>query len=279
VWWSFTPNSKGTLDANTAGSTYDTLLSVWTGKRGALVNFACNDNVSATDKTSALAGLPVKAGTTYYIEVIQSGALDTGGSLHLAVVFHTAAVSVPFVSVGAYDGWLLETTDGSLIAGTANTTSTDLIVGNTPNGRRYRSILSFNTALPANAIIISAVVTLKLAFLSNPSPFDIYTGVVVDIRKPFYGTSVKLQLADFNAGSSLKTAGTITEPATPTTTYSASLLPAAFPFINRSGTTQFKLRFPGDDYDRDVYFAVHFFSGNAATVSLRPVLVVTYYIP
>jgi hypothetical protein len=63
VWWSFTSNSKGTLDANTAGSNYDPLLAVWTGERGALVNAACNDNVSATDTTSTVSGLNVTACT------------------------------------------------------------------------------------------------------------------------------------------------------------------------------------------------------------------------
>ena len=279
VWWRFTPNSKGTLDANTIGSDYNTLLAVWTGTRGALVNAGCNDDVSASDNTSALSAMPVTAGKTYYIEVIQSGDLDTGGSLHLSVVFNSFAVSVPFTSVGAYDGWLLETRDGSLVAGTANAIDSILIVGNTPNGRRYRSFLSFNTILPANAVIISAVVNLRMSSITNPNPLDTYAGIRVDIRKPYFGTSLKLQLADFNASSSLQSAGSIPKPATPDSVYSASLLPAAFKYINRAGTTQFRLRFPGDDIGNDLYNTIKFYSGNTFMVSMRPTLVVTYYIP
>jgi hypothetical protein len=281
VWWKFTPNSNGRLDTiSTALSDYDTLLAIWTGKRGALVPVACNDNASATDNTSLISNLNVKAGTTYYIEVIQPGALDTGGNLKLSVHFTTFAVSLPFVSVGAYDGYLLETSDGSLKAASSNTTDSILIVGNTPNGRRYRSFLSFDTSLlPDNAVIISAVLTLKMSSITNPTPFDTYAGVTVDIRKPYYGTSIKLQLADFDAASSLKSAGTISEPVTPTSPYVASLLATAFPYINKTGTTQFKLRFPGDDIGNDLLNAIKFYSGNASTVSFRPTLVVTYYLP
>jgi hypothetical protein len=275
VWWKFTPNSPGSLQASTAGSNYDTLLDIWTGTRGALVNAAC----TSVANTALVNPLQVKPGTTYYIEVIQPGALDTGGTLNLSVTFVTAAVAVPFVSVGAYDGWLLETTDGSSKAGSSNTTDSILIVGNTPNGRRYRSFLSFNTALPSKAVIISAVITLKMSSISNPTPYDFYTGLLVDIRKPYFGSSVKLQLADYDAASSLKSAGTISEPATPNSPYVASLLPTAFPFINRAGTTQFRLRFPGDDIDNDLYDTIKFYSGDATTVSFRPTLVVTYYIP
>jgi hypothetical protein len=280
VWWKFTPNAPGSLTVNTATSDYDTLLAIWTGTRGALVPVACNDNVSGTDSTSLISGLLVKPGVTYYIEVIQPGALDTGGNLVLSVNFTTAAQTVSFVSVGAYDGWLLETTDGSLKAASANTTDSTLIVGNTPNGRRYRSFLSFNTALPSNAVIISAVITLKMADISNPTPYDFYSGLNVYIRKPYYGTNVKLQLADFNATSSLATAaGIISEPATSTSPYVASLLPAAFPYINKSGTTQFMLHFPGDDIGNDLYDTIKFYSGDASTVSFRPTLAVTYYTP
>jgi len=276
VWWKFTPNSPGALSASTASNDYDTLLDIWTGTRGALVNVAC----TAVANTALVSPLQVKPGTTYYIEVIQPGALDTGGALNLSVGFASSAVSVPFVSVGAYDGWLLETKDGSNKAASSDATDATLIVGNTPNGRSYRSFLSFDTALPSNAVIISAVITLKKSSISVPSPYDTYSALNIYIRKPYYGSNVKLQLADFNASSSLSTAaGAISEPATPTSPYVGSLLPAAFPYINKNGTTQFMLHWPGDDIGNDLYDTITFFSGDASTASFRPSLVVTYYIP
>jgi len=276
VWWSFTPNSKGDLAIDTTGSNYATRVAVWTGKRGALVNVGCN--------ASTLTLSPVTAGTTYYIEVVQPGSLGTGGSLDLSVVFNTAAVSATYVSVGAYDGWVLETGDGTNKGGSLDSTSSILIVGNMSNGRRYRSFLSFNTKFPtpdiaANAKIISAVVSLTVSSISNPDPLDIYPGLKVDMRKPYYGSSIKLTASDFQASSQMDPAGTILKPSTPTSVYSASLLPAAFAYINRTGTTQFELHFPGDDIDNDLFDNIKFYSGDAPTASFRPTLVVTYYIP
>ena len=283
VWWTFTPNSTGALAVSTSGSNYDTLLAIWTGTRGHLVPVTggCNDNVNPPPDYTSAVNLPsVVPGTKYYIEVVQPGSLNTGGSLNLSVTFASLAQSASFISVGAYDGWLLETTDGSLKAASANTTDSTLIVGNTPNGRRYRSFLSFDTSpLPNNAVIISAVITLKMSSISTPTPFDTYSGLNVDIRKGYYGASVLLQLADFSASNSLTTAGTISEPATPTSPYVAALIPAAFPYINKASTTQFKLRFPGDDIGNDLYDTIKFYSGDASTVSFRPTLVVTYYTP
>ena len=281
VWWSFTPNSTGTLDVNTAGSSYDTLLAIWTG-RPPLTNQSCNDTVSATKAEKI--GFSVTPGTKYYLEVVQSGGLGTGGSLNLSVVFNTFAVSKTYVSVGLYDGWVLETRDGSNKGASLDSTSSILIVGNTPNGRRYRSFLSFDAAnpsapIPTNAVIISAVVSLTVSSISNPDPFDTYPGLKVDMRKPYYGSSIKLTTSDFQASSQMDPAGTILEPSTPTSVYSASLLPAAFKYINRTGTTQFELHFPGDDIDNDLYDTIKFYSGDAPTISFRPNLVVTYYIP
>ncbi len=288
VWWKFTPNSKGTLDVNTAGSNYDTILAIWTGTAtpgGALVNVACNDNVSGNDFTSAINGLAithldVQAHKVYYIEVVQSGAEGTGGTLQLSVVFNSAAVSATFVSVGAYDGWILERSDGSGRGLTFNSTDSILTAGDTANGRRFYSILSFNSApLPDNAVIIGATITLTMSSIAEPTPFGLFDALVVDIRKPFFGTSIKVQPTDFQAAPNLKRAGVIKEPPTPTSPYIASLLPAAFPYIAKAGTTQFKLRFAGDDADNDRWNTIKFYSGDAPDEAFRPVLAVTYYTP
>ena len=184
--------------------------------------------------------------------------------------------------MGAYDGWVLETGDGTNKGASLDSTSSTLIVGNTPNGRRYRSFLSFDASsshVPANAVIISAVVSLTMSSITSTDPFDIYPGLKVDMRKPYYGSSIKLTTSDFQASSQMDPAGTILKPLTPTSVYSASLLPAAFAYINRTGTTQFQLHFPGNDIDNDLYDTIKFYSGDAPTASFRPTLVVKYYMP
>src|SRR5215216_2841201 len=44
VWFAYTPTSEGTIDADTFGSSYDTVLSAWTGNESALSLIACNDD-------------------------------------------------------------------------------------------------------------------------------------------------------------------------------------------------------------------------------------------
>ena len=66
VWYKFIPSQSGTLNVNTVGSDYDTILGVWSGDRGFLTSLGC-DNDSAGNYLSDLS-VPVTAGNTYYIE-------------------------------------------------------------------------------------------------------------------------------------------------------------------------------------------------------------------
>ena len=54
VWYSFTPPSDVSLDANTFGSDYDTTISVYTGSRDSLTEVACNDDVGRAAVTGHL---------------------------------------------------------------------------------------------------------------------------------------------------------------------------------------------------------------------------------
>lgn len=77
VWYKFVPPQNGKISVNTTGSSYDTLLGVWTGARGALSNVACDDD-SGGNLTSALSAVPLAAGRTYYIEAASYAAEGTG---------------------------------------------------------------------------------------------------------------------------------------------------------------------------------------------------------
>src|SRR5205814_2805920 len=69
VWWRWTSPYTGSATVTTAGSSFDTLLGVFTGSSvGALTLVADNDDVSGTDKTSAVS-FAAAAGTTYMILV------------------------------------------------------------------------------------------------------------------------------------------------------------------------------------------------------------------
>jgi hypothetical protein len=75
VWFAYRPVSSATVNVNTCGSGYDTVMSVYTGACGSLTQVACNDD-NATGGNNACGGglssginVPMTAGNTYYIRV------------------------------------------------------------------------------------------------------------------------------------------------------------------------------------------------------------------
>jgi PKD repeat protein len=79
VWFAYTPTSEGTIDADTFGSSYDTVLSAWTGNEGALSLIACNDDFGTLQSKINFQATP---GTTYYFMVAQCcGTGGDGGGL------------------------------------------------------------------------------------------------------------------------------------------------------------------------------------------------------
>ncbi len=189
--------------------------------------------------------------------------------------------SYTFRSVGSADGWILESTETSVMGGTLNSIATTFNLGDDALDRQYRAILHFNTAaLPENAVIVKVTLNIKKqSLVGNNNPFLTYGGgLKVDIRKPFFGSTTGLVTTDFQAAASKLAVGTFS--ATPVLNwYSANILSTGFPYINKAGTTQFRLRFLKDDNDDRSADYMKFFSGNYATVSLRPTLIVEYRIP
>jgi hypothetical protein len=61
--------------------------------------------------------------------------------------------------------------------------------------------------------------------------------------------------------------------------YSANILSTAFARINKTGTTQFRLRFAKDDNDDGAADYMKFYSGNYLYANYRPSLVIEYYLP
>ncbi|WP_216831016.1 hypothetical protein [Alkalihalobacterium elongatum] len=67
VWYSYTPAVDMQINANTAGSDYDTVLSVFTGTCDNLQFIVCNDDASP-DLTSRVI-FTATAGVTYYFMI------------------------------------------------------------------------------------------------------------------------------------------------------------------------------------------------------------------
>jgi photosystem II stability/assembly factor-like uncharacterized protein len=296
VWYVYTPATSHSLLLDTFGSNFDTMIGVWTGRRGNLTEVACNDNASASSQSFVY--LPVTAGATYFIEIsgangpIQEPQFETPveispdgvqqnrtGSGTLVLNASASPVeSMTFLSNGPYDGWTLETFENSETGGSINNSSPTFYVGDDGQNRQYRGILSFDTSsLPKSATIASVTLKVKRSGFLGTNPFTTHGSLLVDIPDftGFFGTKVNLELLDFEAQAIL---GIGAFGSTPNTDgwYTFNMDPHAFTFINSWGSTQFRLRFSLDDNnDRDMD-VVMFFSGNATSAN-KPVLEVLFY--
>lgn len=78
IWYKFTPSTSGAGTADTIGSSYDTVLSVWTGTAGNLtaVPAACNDDINPGINLQSTVLFVATSGTTYFIMVSSFGPPD-----------------------------------------------------------------------------------------------------------------------------------------------------------------------------------------------------------
>jgi len=179
-------------------------------------------------------------------------------------------------SQGANDGWVLESAENSGMGGSNESVATTFRVGDDAADKQYRGIVSFNTAsLPDNAVITKVTLKVKKQGLTGTDPFTTHGGLIAAIRKPYFGAAVTLANADFQAALS-KQVGFSTVPVN--NWYSTNNNPIIFPYVNLTGTTQFRLRFTLDDNDDLGADYVRFYSGNAGA-AYRPQLIVEYYVP
>lgn len=188
-------------------------------------------------------------------------------------------ITLNLKSIGVNDGWVLESTETSGVGGSLNNTATTFILGDDAANKQYRAILHFDTfSLPDWVVVTSATIKIQQQGQVGSNPFNVLGSLAVDIRKPYFSSSVGLTNNDFQAAASQASVGTFNE--TPVGAwYSVVLNAAGISNINLTGTTQFRLRFTTDD-NNDLgadYFT--FISGDAASAANRPQLIIKYFIP
>ncbi len=184
--------------------------------------------------------------------------------------------AMTFVSVAAEDGYVVESGRATNRGGAANAAGLSLLVGDNALNRRYRGFLSFHTAtLPDTATIIVAKLSVKEKAFAG-TPFATQAPLVTDLAKPWFGTGAGLAISDWQAAATLNSAGAFASALLPVNSWYRVLLGAAGRAnINKTGTTQFRLRFATEIYNsRADYLA--FYSGNDATAANRPTLIVYY---
>jgi parallel beta-helix repeat protein len=189
-----------------------------------------------------------------------------------------AVLSKKLISIGADDGWILESTETSNKGGSMNSIATTIWLGDDAKDRQYRAILSFDTStLPANVVIKSVALKIKKQSITGTDPFKTHGNLIVDMRKGTFSNNKVLQLGDFAITPSKANAMNFAK--TPVSGwYTATLGAANFRYINRIGLTQFRLRFTKDDNDDRSADIFKIYSGNAGAAT-RPQLIVTYDVP
>jgi competence ComEA-like helix-hairpin-helix protein len=178
------------------------------------------------------------------------------------------------LSIGAQDGWILESNETSNTGGSMNATAGTLQLGDDKANRQYRTVLSFNTAgLPDNAVISSAVLKIKQnGSHIGSNPFNVLGTLWADIRTGPFG-SATLQLKDFSASASANKIGSFNKIPM-NGWYLNSLNATGRNKINKTGITQFRLYFAKDDNNNFTADYMKFQSGNAS--SNQPALTITY---
>lgn len=181
-------------------------------------------------------------------------------------------------STGAYDGGIIESTETSEMGGAFNSSLTTFRLGDNSVDKQYRAILSFNTSsLPDNAIITK--VTLKIKNQGWVGS-DYLGDILVDIIKGAFSGKIALQSSDFQATASKNAVGAIPyRPLSNRWHSNTWWMGEIFNYINLTGVTQFRLHFAHDDNDdlRSDYKL--FCSGDCVMKSLRPALIIEYYVP
>lgn len=189
-----------------------------------------------------------------------------------------AILTVTVNSIDVYDGWVLESSETSNTGGTLNATTNTFNLGDDKANKQYLGILHFDTSdLPDTAVVTSVILKIQKQGLVGTDPFTTHDSLFADIQKPYFGTTAGLVISDFQA--TLGQSAVATFDATPVSNwYSAIMNNAGYPYVNLSGTTQFRLRFTLDDNNDFGADYLKFYSGNASAVN-APILIIQYYIP
>jgi glucose/arabinose dehydrogenase len=200
----------------------------------------------------------------------------SGQLIHIA---RAAITVVNFVSSAAQDGYVVESAENSNAGGTLNSNAGFFDVGDNALNRQLRGIMSFPTSsLPDTAVIVSARLKLTRLGLAGINPFSTHGGLIIDVRKPFFGTAPTLDLDDFAAAASLTAGGSVAN--TPAgAVYTGTFSPAALSAFNRTGLTQLRLRFQLDDNNNSIADYLAFYSADASNAALKPTLEITYFVP
>jgi murein DD-endopeptidase MepM/ murein hydrolase activator NlpD len=257
-------------------------------------------------KNGSLTGVGIKevtGGPVIYTVVVETGKGE--GTLRLEVPVSATIVdtkgnslikaypygkiytilSETFRSNGYGDGWILESSEGSGLGGSVNSSALTFNVGDDVQNRQYRAVLYFPTAyLPDNAVALQSVLKIKKVEEIG-TPFASLGDLSVDIRNGLLVPGLgPLSTASFEAKADADAVGTMLSSAVPDYRdgigwYAAPLDGKASSYINPLGGTQIRLSFKNATNKNALTDYVKFYSGDAEWQKDRPHLDVRYCVP
>ena len=245
-----------------SGTTYT--VSAGTGSGSGTLRLDLIDNDSIVDENT-----------------VPLGGVGTGNGSFSAGQVYVVRPSVQTVtSVGARDGWVLESSESSNVGNKLNSTG-QLAVGDSAANQQYRSLLSFNTGagLPDNAVITQVTLrVLQASILGGGDPVTSLKGFMLDTKNGTFGNAA-LETADFQAAASVTNGPFLPVPAGNWYSFNLSGAKASINKLATSGgLTQIRLRFKLDDNNNAVANVLRLYDGSAPTAN-RPQLIITYYLP
>lgn len=181
AWYRIQPVTSGTLTATTAGSSYDTVVALWTTTGGGAPAsmLACNDNQANPGKTSRIPdgndSTSLIAGNVYLLEVASYHRTD-GGQLELAVTYtgQVAPVVSTLTPPGAVAG------SGAVqvaIAGSGFLAGSSVTANNQALTAVVQGPGSITATLPAGLTNGAGEVSIRVmapsGALSNPATFTV----------------------------------------------------------------------------------------------------------
>lgn len=214
-------------------------------------------------------------------KAIVAGGCGMGDRSGFALARYDIGYSIG-TSAAAQDGWLLESAENSNSSNTTNSTDKIFNIGDNEAKKQYLGILSFATGeiIPDNAVITGVTLKIKQQAIAGAgNQVTAFQGFMVDIKNGMFGTA-NLEISDFAALPS-QTYGPF--KIAPVNSWYSINLNSSKIYINKlltnGGLTQIRLRFNLDDNNDAIenYLSLH--SGNAASATDRPQLLITYYIP
>lgn len=231
-----------------------------------------------------LSGTPSSSDVGYNDFVVR--VTDKKGHSATATMTINVAGMTTYGAVADEDGFVLESSENSDEGGTMNSTGPGLSalrLGDNAANKQYMAIVSIDTSgIPDGATIESATLRLKRGMVEGapcPTPYAQNLGEIwVDIQggNGFSG-SAALQTQDFEALSSTNFEATLPETFNNGDWLEIPLTATGLGSINKTGSTQMRLRFDTDDDDDGTADYLGFYSGDNSTAANRPQLVVVYH--